>query len=365
MFCPRSFVHPYPFAANVARSHGQIGDAHHRRAALAVLGNAQAVVNRRVATGGVQPGGGADLFGGHAAHRAKHFGGVVGVGNEVAPAGEVFGFTAGVDEALVEQAFGDDHMGQGVEHGHVGARAQLQVQFGAGMGRVDQVDAPRVDDDQPRALAQAALELRAEYRVGVGGVGADHQHHVGLHHRVETLGAGGLAQGLLQAITGGGMADPRAGVDVVVAEGRAHQFLDQVRLFVGAAAGGDTADGIAPVLELDAPELAGGVGYRLVPADLLPRVLQALADHGFGDAVRMGRVPPGKTALDTGVTVVGAALLVRNHAHQLVAFHLGAERAAHPAIGAGGDHRPFGLAQLHKTLLAQGGSRAGLHAGTA
>jgi hypothetical protein len=48
-------------------------------------------------------------------------------------------------------------------------------ELGAGVRRVHQVDAARVDDDQPRALAQAALELGAEHRVGVGGVGADHQ----------------------------------------------------------------------------------------------------------------------------------------------------------------------------------------------
>ncbi|MND29242.1 hypothetical protein D3C80_197460 [compost metagenome] len=362
---PAQRVHPYPFAADVAGGHGQVGDAHHRGAALAVLGHAQAVVDGRVAAGGVQPGGGADLLGRYAADRAKHFGGVFRQADEVAPAGEIFGFAAGIDEALGQQAFGDDHVGQGVEHGHVGTGAQLQVQLGAGVRRVDQVDAPWVDHDQPRTLAQAALELRAEYRVGVGGVGADHQHHVGLHHRVEALCTSRLTQSLLQAIAGGRMANPRAGVDVVVAERRAHQFLHQVGFFVGATAGGDAADGVAPVLQLDAAEFAGRVGHRLVPADFLPGVVDVLADHRLGDAVRVGGVAPGEAALDAGVAVVGAAVLVRDHAHQLVALHFGAERAADAAIGAGGDDRTLGLAQLYQALFRQGRGRAGLHAGAA
>ncbi|MOA01830.1 hypothetical protein D3C78_1212560 [compost metagenome] len=179
---PAQRVHPDAFAADVAGGHGKVGDAHHRRAALAVLSDAEAVVDRRVATGGVEPCGGADLFGGHATDRAQHLGGVLRQTDEVAPVGEVRRLAALLDEALVDQPLGDDHVGQRVEHGHVGARPQLQVQLGAGMRAVDQVDAPRVDDDQPRAFTQAPLELGAEHRVGVGGVGADHQDDVGLHH---------------------------------------------------------------------------------------------------------------------------------------------------------------------------------------
>ncbi|MNO98092.1 hypothetical protein D3C76_898260 [compost metagenome] len=187
---PAQRVHPYPFTADVASGHGQVGDAHHCGTALAVLGHPQAVVDGRVAAGGIQPGRSADLLRWHATNRAEHLGGVVWQADEVAPTGEVFGFAAGIDEALGQQALGNDHVGQGVEHGHVGARAQLQVQVGAGVRRVDQVDTPWVDHDQPRPLAQATLELRAEHRVRIGGVGANHQHNVGLHHRVEALRAG-------------------------------------------------------------------------------------------------------------------------------------------------------------------------------
>ena len=49
------------FAAHIARGHGQIGNAHDHGRALRVFRDAQPIVDRRVATGGVQPGGAADL----------------------------------------------------------------------------------------------------------------------------------------------------------------------------------------------------------------------------------------------------------------------------------------------------------------
>jgi hypothetical protein len=42
-------VHAHALAADVAGGHGQVGDAHHHGRALAVLGDAQAVVDGRVA----------------------------------------------------------------------------------------------------------------------------------------------------------------------------------------------------------------------------------------------------------------------------------------------------------------------------
>ena len=53
--------------------------------------------------------------------------------------------------------------------------------------------------------------------------------HVGLVDRVEILRAGRGAEGLAEAIAGRRMADPGAGIDVVVAEDGADQLLDQDR----------------------------------------------------------------------------------------------------------------------------------------
>ena len=50
-------VDAYAITADVARRHCQVRHAHDHRRALAVLGNAEAVVDRGVAAGGVQAGG--------------------------------------------------------------------------------------------------------------------------------------------------------------------------------------------------------------------------------------------------------------------------------------------------------------------
>jgi hypothetical protein len=102
------------------------------------------------------------------------------------------------------------------------------------------------------ALTQAPLHLRSKHRMSVGGVRADDKNDIGLHHRIEILSAGRLAQGILEAVARGGVAHPRAGVDVVVAETGAHQFLHQVGFLVRAARRGDGADRVAAVLGLDA-----------------------------------------------------------------------------------------------------------------
>ena len=79
----------------------------------------------------------------------------------------------------------------------------------------------------------------------------------------------------------------------------------------------------------------------------------------------MGRIAPGKATLDAGVATVGLAVLVGDHAHDLIAAHLRLEGAADSAIGAGGHDRMLRLADLDDRLLRQRRGRAGLYAGAA
>src|SRR5262249_55672337 len=134
---------------------------------------------------------------------------------------------------------------------------------------------------------------------------------------------------------------------------------------VGAARGRDPADGIAPVLRLDAAEFRCGIRDGFLPAHLAPRIIDALADHRLGDPVLVRGVAPGEPALDAGVPLVGLAVLPGHHAHDLVALHLRLEAAADAAVGAGGEHAVLRLAELDDRLLLQGRRRAGLHAGAA
>ncbi len=63
--------------------------------------------------------------------------------------------------------------------------------------------------------------------------------------------------------------------------------------------------------------------------------------------------------------MIRVAILVRHHAHDFLAFHLGTEAAANAAVRAGGDHAVLGLAHIDQRLLRQGRGRAGLYAGAA
>ena len=64
-------------------------------------------------------------------------------------------------------------MRERIDDRDVRARPQLQVIVRLDVRGAHEVDRARVDDDELRALAQPALQLRAEHRVAVGRVRAD------------------------------------------------------------------------------------------------------------------------------------------------------------------------------------------------
>ncbi|MNN33246.1 hypothetical protein D3C81_1469980 [compost metagenome] len=99
---PPQRVHAHAFAADVAGGHGQVGDAHHRGAALAVFGDAQTVVDRRIATGGIQARSGTDVGSGYTADRAKGFRRVFRAADKLTPDREIATLATGVDKGLVE-----------------------------------------------------------------------------------------------------------------------------------------------------------------------------------------------------------------------------------------------------------------------
>src|SRR6266436_3138780 len=131
------------------------------------------------------------------------------------------------------------------------------------------------------------------------------------------------------------MAHAGAGVDIVVAEARAHQLLYDVGLLIGAARRGDAADRVAAILCLNTLEFRGRVADRFFPRDLAPGIRDLGANHGLYDAVRMRGIADGETPFDAGVAVIGMTVLVRHHAHHFLALHLGAKRAPYSAVGAG------------------------------
>ena len=204
-----------------------------------MLRHAKAVVDGRVATGGVETCCGPQIVRGDAGEGFRGFRCMFRTRNELAPLRERRLVATFGDKGFVGQSFRDHHVCQGIDHGHIGAGPQLQVMGRAYVRRLHQVDAPRVDDDESGALAQTALDAGGEHRVCVGGVRADHHDHVGAGHRFEVLRAGRCAQRLLETVSRGGVAHTGTSVDVVVAERGPHHLLHHVYFLVGAA-GRDT-----------------------------------------------------------------------------------------------------------------------------
>ena len=60
---PAQGVHADAGAADVAGRHGEVGDGHYGGAALRMFGDAEAIIDRGVASGGIEPGGGSQAFG--------------------------------------------------------------------------------------------------------------------------------------------------------------------------------------------------------------------------------------------------------------------------------------------------------------
>jgi hypothetical protein len=86
---PAQRVHAHAGPADVAGGHGQVRHAHDHGRALAVLGDAQAVIDRRIARIGVEAGCSPHVGRGHARQVLDGLGGVALVGDEAGPALEV------------------------------------------------------------------------------------------------------------------------------------------------------------------------------------------------------------------------------------------------------------------------------------
>ena len=116
---------------------------------------------------------------------------------------------------------------------------------------------------------------------------------------------------------------------------------------------------------LDRAQARGGKTHCFLPANRPPGLVDGFADHRCGDAVGMGGVAESKAPLDTTVPAVGPTGLVGQHVDHAIALQLGLEGAAHPAVGAGGDHAVLRLPAGDHAVLHQRGGRTVLDAGTA
>ena len=219
-----------------------------------MFGDTEAIVDRRIPGSGKASGPPAQLVGGNACRGFRRFGRVLRINNKIAPLVKRLGFAALGNEGLVLQTLGHDHMGHGVDESHIASRSDLEVLLVVGtvgsVRRIEQVDLPGIGHDQLGALTQAAAQAGGKHRMAVSWVSANHQGQIGVLDGVEILSAGRLTQGLLQSVSGGRVANPRAGVDIVIGKRSAHQLLDQESFLVGTAGRRNGRDGLYAVVLL-------------------------------------------------------------------------------------------------------------------
>ena len=227
------------------------------------------------------------------------------------------------------------------------------------MRRAHEIDAARIDDDQLRSLAQPLLHARSEHRMRVGRIGADHDDRRRYARpnrnpafpptcRRSCSGRSRSANGRRarryrhcccrrSARTSFCTRKVSSSVqrDEVMPPIEPRPYVAWMRL---------NSEATRPIASSQETSRHGSV--------------IVLADHRLEDAFAVIGVTPGEAAFDAGVAAVRLAVLVRHHAHDLVAAHFRLERAADAAIGAGRDRRPFRLALLDHRLL-DAASRSG------
>ena len=181
--------------------------------------------------------------------------------------------------------------------------------------------------------------------MGVGRVGADDQDHVGLRRPTGSPGCRPRCRRSASARSPSGEWQTRAQVSTLLLPNAARtifwttytsSLVHRDEEMPPIDAGAVLAPGSRVNRRATKPIASSHSTSRHVVGDLL-------AHHRREHPVRVGGVAEGEPALDAGVALVGAAVLVRHHPHDLVAAQLGLERAADAAVGAG-RHRPSGSA---------------------
>ncbi|CAI8321284.1 MAG: Uncharacterised protein [Porticoccaceae bacterium UBA1117] len=118
------------------------------------------------------------------------------------------------------------------------------------------------------------------------------------------------------------------------------------------------------MLRLNILKAFSGIRYCFIPGHFLPWIINTISDHWYGNTVFMRRITKRKTTLYTSVALIRFTVFVGRHTHYFIAFHFGFKRTADTAIGAGGNHRMFGLTCVNNTFLGERCRRASIHTGT-
>lgn len=351
-----------PLNADVAAQQLQVGDGPHVVVARGVLGDPHGVVDGGALGGADEAGELNHLFGGDAGdegHLVRGIGGGEHLGLERLKPFHPLG-----DIALVVPVVSDDLLHDAVEQHHVGAGAMGQVEA----GMIGHLDPFRVRYHQPcLALAHYPLDVGTDDGVGRRGIGADDEDEIRVIDARDVVGHGAAAERRLQPGDGGGVAQAGAVIHVVGGKLPAHEFLEQVVVFVGGLGRGEPSQRIAAMLCLDGTKALGHQGDRLLPTG--GHQLAILADQRCGEALLALDKVKAKAPLDAEQPLVDRGVAVALHIADALPrlIHIESDAAANPAIGADGVDRgeqlgaPLGLvAGIH-----HGAGGADLHTGAA
>ena len=196
--------------------------------------------------------------------------------------------------------------------------------------------------------------------MGFGGIGSDDKDQLGQIKILNGIGCRRRAQSFHHAGHGRAVAHPCAVVDMIAADHAAHEFAEEIILFVRAAAGGDRRQRIRPVGFLDAtPLLSNSIEGRR-PGEFNPLV--ALPQKRRAQPVRRIIVGPPESSLHACMAVIGRPVIGRSHPDDPPLPHTSIECATDTAIGTGGANGLHRLALFKHGLLDQGPRRTFLHA---
>ncbi len=88
------------------------------------------------------------------------------------------------------------------------------------------------------------FNLKSGNRIGFGDIGADQEKHVRLRDVLKRHGPAMRALHQSHGLHPVDMAVPRAAVEIIGPDREAHEFLEQIELFVGTATGNQSAEGL-------------------------------------------------------------------------------------------------------------------------
>ena len=246
-----------------------------------------------------------------------------------------------------------------VQHGHIGAGAQLQVVRGV----FGNFSAARIENDERGALHGFLLQLGARDGVAGGRIGPDDEDAIGEFEVGNGVGSRAGPEGALHPQSRRRVADAGASVYVVGTKTGAYHLLHQVVLLIGTTAAADAGNGVAAVFPFDFGETFSQIIIHLVPGNRFQ--LPVFANHGMTQAVGVFVKCKGIAPFQTGVAGIDFGVVGRLYAQHFVAADFHFQVAAHAAVGTHRAHfflRPYRFGLVN---IADGGGRTGLRTGAA